>query len=149
MAVEISNRQRRMRLDRAEIAALAAAALAAENRPADVSIAFVTSRIITDLNRRYLGRDGATDVIAFPLQDAAGGDSAYLGEVVVCTDVAVDEAKARGVDTTVELYLYVVHGLLHLLGWDDDTPAKRTAMNRRARAILRRFLDRPQDGMTG
>ena len=149
MAVEISNRQRRMRLDRTEIAALAAAALDAEGKQADASIAFVTGKTIIELNRRYFGHDGATDVIAFPLQDAAGGDSAYLGEVVVCTDVAVDEAKARGVDTTVELYLYVVHGLLHLLGWDDDTPAKRTAMNRRAQAILRRFLDRPQDGMTG
>ena len=140
MAVEISNRQRRMRLDRAEIAELAAAALEAEGTPADVSIAFVNSKTITDLNRRYLGRGNPTDVIAFPLQDDLGDDSAYLGEAVVCTDVAAAEARTRGIDPTDEVYLYTVHGLLHLLGHTDDTPAKRAAMNRRARSIVRRFL---------
>jgi len=154
MAVEISNRQRRTRLDRIQIAALVTAALDAEGKPADVSIAFVTSKIITDLNRRYFGRGNPTDVIAFPLHDTAGGDSAYLGEVVVCTDVAADEARTRGIDPIDELYLYVVHGLLHLLAHTDETPAKRTAMNRRARAIVRRFREGQrtrgrEDGRTG
>ncbi|HUW32109.1 MAG TPA: rRNA maturation RNase YbeY [Planctomycetota bacterium] len=149
MAVEISNRQRRIRLDRSEIAELAAATLEAEGKPADVSIAFVNSKTITDLNRRYFGRDNPTDVIAFPLQDDLGDDSAYLGEAVICADVAADEARTRGIDPTDELYLYTVHGLLHLLGHTDDTPAKRTAMNRRARSIVRRFLGRRKDGKRG
>ena len=138
MDVEIVNRQRRLRLDRRRIAALVRKTFELENAQGDVSLAFVGRRAIIELNRRFFGRDSDTDVIAFPLQDDSGED-ASVGEVVVCTDVAADEAKARGVAPEDELYLYTVHGLLHLLGHDDDTPRKRAAMNRRARAIVRIF----------
>ena len=78
-------------------------------------------------------------MLAFRLDDSL--DTDYLGEVIVCADVAADEAARRGLDTRAELYLYVVHGLLHLLGWDDSTASTRAAMNRRARRIVRDFLE--------
>ena len=140
MVIEVINRQRTLRIDRHAVAALAEKTLASEHAEGDLNIVFVGRRAITDLNRRYLGHDGPTDVISFPAGD--GEDSARdasLGEVVVCADVAVDQAVARSLDVTDELYLYVVHGILHLAGWDDSTPAARTRMNRRARAIVREF----------
>ncbi|HUS57790.1 MAG TPA: rRNA maturation RNase YbeY [Planctomycetota bacterium] len=137
MAVEILNKQRRMKLDRREIAALARNTLDAEGASGDVSIVFAGRRTITELNRRYFGKDTETDVIAFPLHDSLPGDRDFLGEVVVCTHVAIDEAARRKLDAKDELYLYVAHGLLHLLGHDDDTPERRRKMNARARAIVR------------
>ena len=141
MDVEIVNRQRRLRLSRPRIAALARTTFELENAGGGVSIAFVGRRAIIDLNRRFFGKDSDTDVIAFNLQDESGGDAGYVGEVVVCTHVAAEEAAARGIDPDDELCLYTVHGLLHLLGHDDNTPRKRAAMNRRARAIVRAVLN--------
>ncbi len=139
MGVEIANRQRRLRLNRKKIAALASKTLQMERAVGDVSIVFVGRRTIIDLNRRYFNTNGTTDVIAFPLQDDLHEDQNYLGEVVVCSDVAADEAEARGLDAVEELYFYMVHGLLHILGHVDDDRASRNKMNRRARAILAAF----------
>lgn len=146
MAIEILNRQRRLRVDKADVARLVRAVLDMEHSFCDVSIAFVNRRSIVDLNRRYFGRGEATDVIAFPLRDTTDG-GCYLGEVVVCADVAAAEAATRGIDSRNELYFYTIHGLLHLLGYTDQAPRKRTAMNARARAILRAFNRRA--GTTG
>ncbi|NQT18999.1 MAG: rRNA maturation RNase YbeY [Planctomycetes bacterium] len=140
MGVEIANRQRRMRLNKKEIAALALKTITMEKADGHVSIVFVGRSKIIELNERYLKSNGTTDVIAFPLQDDLHEDQDYLGEVVVCTDVADDEAKARGIDPTEELYYYTVHGLLHILGHTDQDPAARRKMNKRARAILTAFL---------
>ena len=140
MGVEIANKQRRLRLNRKEIAALAEKTIAMERADGDVSIVFVGRGKIIELNERYLNEKGATDVIAFPLQDDLHEDQGYLGEVVVCSDVAADEAKARGLDPTEELYYYTVHGLLHILGHTDQDAASRKRMNKRARAILAAFM---------
>jgi len=112
-----------------------------ENAAGDISVAVVGRRKITQLNRRYFNRAETTDVIAFPLQDDVHEDRNYLGEVVVCSDVAADEAEVRGLDPTRELYFYVVHGLLHILGHTDKDGKSRARMNKRARAILRAFCD--------
>jgi len=140
MAIEIVNRQRRLKLNRNEIAGLARATLAREGASGSLTIMFVGSRKMSELNRRYLGRTGDTDVIAFPMQGGTGGDEDnYLGDVAVCTDAAANEAAARGIDPIDELYFYTVHGMLHILGYDDSTPALRSRMNRRARAIVTAF----------
>ena len=139
MVTEIANRQRRLRLNRKEIAALVAKTFEMEKADGNVSIVFVGRRKITELNERYFNRDGTTDVIAFSLQDDLHEDQDYLGEIVVCSDVAADEAEARGLDATDELYFYMIHGLLHILGHTDEDAASRSRMNKRARAILRRF----------
>jgi len=137
MAIEITNTQRRMRIDYSRIVALAEKVLQAEGAAGDVSIVFVNRKKIIELNGRYFGKDSETDVIAFPLHDSLPGDRDFLGEVVVCTDVAMDEAARRGLQPDDELQLYVAHGLLHILGHDDDTPQRRARMNARARAIIR------------
>jgi len=68
---------------------------------------------IREMNRKYLGRDHVTDVIAFP------GDGELLGEIACSVDTASRQARARGVPLIDELRLLAVHGLLHLAGYDD------------------------------
>jgi len=126
-------------LNRKEIAALVEKTLRMEKAAGDVSIVFVGRKKIAELNERYLNKAGETDVIAFPLQDDLHEDQSYLGEVVVCSDVAAEEAEARGIDPIDELYFYMVHGILHILGHTDEDGASRTRMNKRARAILTAF----------
>lgn len=147
--IAVSNRQRRVSVTAADVRAVVEAAYRAEaaGEPR-LSVALVNDETIRELNDEFLGHDHATDALAFPFDDAgaggasgAGGDGPadddVAGEVVVSAETAVREAGERGTDPRHELLLYVVHGTLHLLGWDDDTPARRTAMNRRAAAILR------------
>ncbi len=103
----------------------------------DVSIVFVDNRTIRRLNRQYLGRDRVTDVISFPLGDGVNPYDKTVGEIVISAQKAQQEAKRRNIPVRRELLLYVVHGLLHLCGYDDDTPERRGEMRLREK----RFLD--------
>jgi probable rRNA maturation factor len=128
--VSIADEQRRVRLPAAKLRRIARAVLAGEGARLDLSLAFVTDRAIRALNRRFLRHDRATDVLAFRLDDA-------FGEVVVSTDTAAREAKARGIGVEEELLRYVAHGVLHLLGYDDHTPPQRGRMWRRQERYVR------------
>jgi len=103
------------------LARLAAAVLAAEGRDDDeLSLSFVTEDEMADLHVRYLGEAGPTDVLSFPLDE-----DGLLGDVVVCPAVA---ARANPADPGAELRLLVVHGVLHLLGYDHEADEERAAM---------------------
>ncbi len=141
-------RYRKRRVNAARVRALAAHVLRAERRPdAALSVTVVGDRRIATLHRDYLGVPGPTDVISFPLSDddddvGLGGPGAptLLGEVVVSADTAAREARARRLPFERELLLYVAHGTLHLLGYDDHDPRDRARMHRRQEALLERFL---------
>ncbi len=90
-----------------------------------LSIAVVDDPTIHELNRRYLEHDYATDVLSFPLES---GESHLEGEVIVSLDTARRQAEQWGWTTEDELLLYVVHGVLHLVGYDDHDPTKRAEM---------------------
>lgn len=99
---------------------------------ARISVALVNDARMAHLNKAYLGRDEPTDVLAFNLTDAPrdrevsvqgpGGHHgmAVEGEIVVSVETATREARQRGHSTTAELALYTLHGMLHLLGYDDQ-----------------------------
>ena len=110
---------------------------------AELDLAVVSGPQMASLNRRWLGRGGATDVISFDLSDdpAAGPG----GQIIVCADVAVREARRRGVGPQRELMLYVVHGLLHLIGYDDASPRAAARMHAREEEILETFLTGQRD----
>jgi probable rRNA maturation factor len=80
-----------------------------------VSIALVDADEMKRLNRSYTGRDGLTDVLAFPM-----GEEELLGDVVICPARAMAESETRSCSPMDELLLYAVHGTLHLLGYDDQ-----------------------------
>ena len=132
--IPITNLQKCLPLERAAIRETARRALESEGCEKDVSLVFVGDERIRALNREFLDHDWQTDVIAFPLEDEADD---LLGEVVVSTETAVREAGRRKRQPLDELLLYVVHGILHLLGYDDHSPPDRRRMRRAESAILK------------
>lgn len=125
------------RVDREALIRLARGVLVGEGRAqAAVSIALVDNAAIHEINRRHLGHDWPTDVISFVLSDH--DDSELAGELVVSAEMAEQTAREAGADPTAELALYVVHGLLHLCGFDDTTEAGAAAMRKREGEVLAR-----------
>ncbi len=135
----VRNRQGGLATDRPACGRLAAAVLSSEGL-ADyrTSLVLVDNAEILEINRRFLEHDYVTDVIAFPLDDDPDDRSCH-GEVVVSAEKALEEARTRGEPPQRELYRYVVHGLLHLAGWDDLAPADRKAMWTRQEDLLQEF----------
>jgi probable rRNA maturation factor len=138
----IANRHPRLRFDRRQLARAVAALDARAGRfrggcPAgELSVVFLTDAALARLHADYLGDPAPTDVITF------GGDPALgaAGEICVSADAATRQAPATGRRRSEELARYVIHGWLHLAGYDDRTPAARQAMRRaeaRALAIWR------------
>jgi probable rRNA maturation factor len=98
--------------------------------PASLTVVLTSDREIRHLNRRFLGRDRATDVLAFPAGDGVSGD------VIVSVDRARAQARAAGHSVAVEVAYLAAHGVLHLLGHTDRTAHGRAAMLRRQRVLL-------------
>lgn len=97
---------------------------------ADLTVLLVGDGRIRTLNRRFLGLDRATDVLAFPAEGRP------LGDVVVSVDRARAQARAAGHSAGTEVAFLAAHGVLHLLGYDDTTPTGRAVMLRRQGALL-------------
>jgi probable rRNA maturation factor len=128
---------------------------------AELSMLFVDEKSMSDLNERFLGRDGPTDVLAFPMDDeivesgrqpdqggrgpgapAEPGDAPILiGDVVICPAVAQRQAAEHGHEVDDELALLVVHGVLHLLGFDHEDDDEAEVMERRERELLAQFRE--------
>lgn len=141
--VEVADRQSRLPIDPGEVIGLVRYALAAEGACGAVEVAFVDDAMISELHERFLGVPGPTDVITFPHEDDLPGDEGFasLGEIVVSTDTASKQAPDYGSDPVEEAYLYVVHGVLHLLGWDDGEEDAAERMAVRQREILEGWLE--------
>jgi probable rRNA maturation factor len=122
-AVLVDDRQDRP-VDAPALAALAERALAAEGRGGvELSVSFVTLEEMADLHRRFTGEPGPTDVLSFSLGEDGLRDG-LLGDVVVCPDFAAE----HNADLESELRLLVVHGVLHLLGYDHEEEDERAEM---------------------
>ncbi|MGI8775672.1 MAG: rRNA maturation RNase YbeY [Actinomycetota bacterium] len=108
---------------------------------AELSILYVTRQHIRNLNKRFAGNDYPTDVLAFPMtEDGAEGDDAYvMGDVVICPEIADENAKKLGHDLQSELDTLLVHGTLHLLGYDHQGPDDKARMEGRLTEVLRTF----------
>ena len=106
-----------------------------------ISIAFVTRRAMAALNRRHLGRAGATDVIAFGLT-RADPKVPVIGDVYIAPDVARAQAREHGVGVREEIARLAVHGTLHVLGHDhpEGDDRTRSAMWSRQETLLARAL---------
>lgn len=100
---------------------------------AEIVVALVSDAAIADLHKQYLGCDGPTDVLTFDLGDSEGrtgsGRRPVVGEIVISVDTAAGEARRRGHSLTAELALYLVHGTLHLLGYDDAASSDARTMH--------------------
>jgi probable rRNA maturation factor len=100
----------------------------------EISLAFVDNTTIHRLNKQFLDHDEPTDVITFPYSNA--GAKKLEGELVLGAEIARDQAAERGHDVQIELALYVIHGLLHLCGYDDKSAKDEAKMRERERHYL-------------
>ena len=99
------------------------------NDVTEVSISFMDKNEIQALNRDHRGKDTATDVLSFPVNDAlAIGPGRPLGDIAICMDIARQQAEEYGHSLERELAFLVVHGMLHLLGYDHETPEDEAKM---------------------
>ncbi len=140
--VEITDLQQDMEIPLGTVEGLSEFALRRLCFGGQVSVAFVGAAEMRRLNRRWFGRRGLTDVIAFPLGAMGIPADDVWGEVVVCPARAVSQAGENDEDPGTELLRLVVHGLLHLCGRTDGTAAKRAEMLAEGEALLRDFAAR-------
>ncbi len=139
--VTVLDRQRAVRISPVRIAAFAEFALGRLRRVgAQVTVVLVGDRAMRGLNRRWRGIDRTTDVLSFPQLEGPGGGlhPELLGDVVISVPAAGRQAGAGGCCLSAELDRLLVHGLLHLVGYEHEgDPAGARAMRRREEAILR------------
>ena len=137
--VAVESRSQHMRTPRKKIYSLVEFIASQTDRPIhDVDIAVVDSREISRYNRRYLNHAGATDVISFDLSDDSKGPLSC--QILVCGQIAKRESQKRGHGVQRELLLYVTHGLLHLLGYDDVRASDAAEMYLRQEDLLDEFM---------
>ncbi|MDX6611024.1 MAG: putative rRNA maturation factor [Blastocatellia bacterium] len=138
--IEVVNRQRKVRIDCARWQTFTAEALElVPAKAAGVTVAFVSDRTISELNRMWRHKSGATDVLSFPTEpepfEEEGG--ANLGDVVISVERAAVQAKENGLAFEAELAQLILHGLLHLSGYDHETD--KGEMNRLELRLRRRL----------
>ncbi len=131
------HRQFSSRVNRTRLAHIAQRALRAEHARGAVTIVVTTDRAIRALNRQFHATDAATDVLAFPSLHAGG-------DIVISYETARGNARRVGWRIADELELLVVHGILHLLGYDDHSPRARARMWKRQAEILGRVIPEMQ-----
>ena len=123
MKVWIKNRQKKIRTDNNEIRKTVKNVLKNLGYPkAEISILLTDDRQIQEINKKYLNRDRATDVIAFSLREGPFSDinPFLLGDVVISLETACDQAQQNGVKLEEETKRLLIHGILHLVGYDHE-----------------------------
>ena len=140
MEVQIGNRQDNHRISEKKIRQTANAILNALDYPeAELSILIVDDQQITQLNRQYLNREGPTNVIAFAMRQGQFADIApnLLGDVVISADTAQREAQSAGISMQDRFDQLLIHGTLHLLGYDhENTKAEARKMEEKTNELL-------------
>lgn len=136
--VEVVNVTQSRGLSRALLEELFAFILKEEGKEVkgQLVVAFLDEDHMRDVKRRFFNVDEVGDVVSFLYGDDPDG---VWGEVLVCVPVALETSRTQGVPLTEELMFLVVHGILHLLGYDDDTPERRALMMERAEELLLLF----------
>jgi rRNA maturation RNase YbeY len=131
-------------IDGDELEALTVFVLAAERAvgPWEVTVALVDDDRLQQLHRDFMGIDTPTDIMTFP--SGEGDDEPHGGELVISVDHATTQAGAWGLSPEEEIRFLVTHGLLHLLGWRDDTDEQRRTMLERQQ----RLFDEWRSGMS-
>jgi probable rRNA maturation factor len=105
----------------------------------EISLVFTDDRHIRSLNQRFRGKDKATNVLSFPAAGAGRNPGPLLGDIVLAQETVAREAADQGLTFDDHLTHLIVHGFLHLLGYDHETPAEAVVMERLETAILARI----------
>ena len=113
------------------------AAAVADAIDGEVAVLLADDATVRDMNARWRGKEGATNVLSFP--PGPGAEARHLGDIVIAYETAAEEARLQGKPFDHHLAHLVVHGFLHLLGYDHESDANADAMERRERDILARL----------
>jgi len=139
MSVLVRGTVRRIRLRQSEIERVAGRILAGAGQgDAELSLLFIGDRRMRRLNRIFRRRDSSTDVLAFPMRDIGKPVSRLLGDVVISLPQAFRQARANGVTLDREVAALLIHGVLHLAGYDHERGLREAhRMRRKEQAIMR------------
>jgi probable rRNA maturation factor len=137
IGIHVSDEQTALQIDSERLEAAVERILQdAGLREADVSLAIVDDPTIHQINRQFLQHDYPTDVLSFLLERS---EDRLEGEVIASADTAIRSAAEFGWQPADELLLYVIHGTLHLVGYDDLAPQLLAEMRERERGYLKHF----------
>ena len=110
----------------------------------EISLAIVSDKAIAVLHEKWLGISGPTDVLSFNLSSpkdvqpsSHGKKHKIYGEIIASAETASREARIYSWNTEYELLYYLIHGLLHLVGYDDQNPSARISMRRKERSVMK------------
>jgi probable rRNA maturation factor len=155
MIIEIANLQKHYKIKRSKITRAVkkvlskegkSSALFVRGKDARLSLALVDNSRIKELNKQYFSSDEVTDVISFPLSN---NKNLLSGEIIVSVETAVDTAGKRNICIEGEIVLYIIHGILHLLGYDDGNKENARVMHEEESKILKTLgynVPRVEDG---
>ncbi|MBI5145251.1 MAG: rRNA maturation RNase YbeY [Candidatus Omnitrophica bacterium] len=137
----IKNLQKKIHLNpkRIKVAVLKLLSLEGRKKSGEITICFFNDRQIREFNLFYRGRDVATDVIAF---DNSVHKKEISGDIAVSCETAIRNARIFKTTPLSEIYLYVIHGLLHIIGYNDNNKKNRLIMQKKEKEILREFITR-------
>jgi len=158
--IKISNLQTCLLINESRLREIVQICLTSEQvKEAEISIAILDNEEIWGLNRQFLDHDYPTDVLSFLLEENSDGSSVsgdiplgagkqISGEVIVSAEMAKETSPEYGWSPIEELYLYTVHGLLHLCGYDDHNDDDRQTMRSQERHVLSLCGIQPPKGLT-
>jgi probable rRNA maturation factor len=160
--VEVANRQRRLRIGERWVVTLVRQACRAIGiDQAEIGVVLVADRAMAAFNKEWLDHEGPTDVITFGLSEPTAASQRWpgvlAGDIVVSTQTAERVAAELGWSPRHETAYYIVHGLLHLAGYDDRSPVARATMRRHERRVMAALglpspphvADHPKTGTSG
>ncbi|MFH0913009.1 MAG: rRNA maturation RNase YbeY [Candidatus Omnitrophota bacterium] len=138
MKITIKNLQNKVPVNPKRIIKIVQKVLFKESikKSGEITVCFVNDKKIKALNSKYLNRNNPTDVIAFNITDAE--DKRHIfADIAISADTAVANARAFKTTPLFELYLYVIHGVLHVLGYDDRKKSDKLLMRKKEEQILK------------
>jgi probable rRNA maturation factor len=139
VTLEVSNRQRIRKINPRSVKEIAAATLAElKIQESELGIVLVGAKEMATLNESFLGHEGPTDVITFDYSES-GSPAGIRGEIFICISEAERQAKLFGTGWQSEVVRYLIHGILHLAGYDDLQPVARKKMKREEERLVRKL----------
>lgn len=140
MKIYIKNQQKDLNLSnrKPQLTHIIESVLDYENVRADeLSLFFVSDRKMKEIHQEFFHDSSSTDCMSFPIDEPNSSDYCLLGEIFVCPKTAILFSQKRNKNPYTETTLYIVHGLLHLLGYDDIEPKSRKVMRRKERECMK------------
>ncbi|MBF0409207.1 MAG: rRNA maturation RNase YbeY [Candidatus Riflebacteria bacterium] len=145
MEVLINNRQKKIKINLRRIRSIAQEIMKFEGAPenAELSLVFCDDDFIQKLNHQYLGNNRPTDVLSFPMEEPEfEQDTTMIGDVVISTDTASDQAFKMHHSEELEIVFLLTHGLLHLFGYDHIKKTDLIRMRGREDTIYSLLLEK-------